>query len=73
MEYRIKTEEMPYEQITRVNDLFDSKSYIAENRYFIDCIERGKKPFITAENGVEALKVSLAILESSRTHRVIEL
>lgn len=72
-EHRIFTEDMCYEQVTRINDLFDIESYYAENKYFLECIENGKKPNITAENGVEALKVSLAILRSSSEQRVIEL
>ncbi len=71
MEHRIKTQEMDNEQVTAINDPFDSKSYFEENKYFVECIENGKKPFITAENGVEALKVSLGILESSREQRLI--
>lgn len=73
MDYRIKTEDMEFEQLTHVNDPFDSESYYEENKYFIECIRNGSKPFITAENGLAALKVSLAILESSRENRVIGL
>ena len=73
MDHRIKTAGMQYEQITRVNDPFDSESYVSENIHFIDCIEKGIPPMITAENGVEALKVSLAILESSRTNCTMKL
>ena len=73
MEHRLRTEEMEYEQVSLINDPFDSKSYYEENKYFIECIENGSAPFITADNGVEALKVSLAILESSREQRLIQL
>lgn len=72
-EHRIFTEDMQYEQVTRMKDLFDSESYYAENKYFLECIKNGQKPNITADNGVEALKVSLAILKSSNENRVIEL
>lgn len=72
-EHRIFTEDMRYEQVTRINDLFDNESYYAENKYFLGCIENGDKPDINAENGVEALRVSLAILKSAREQRVIEL
>lgn len=72
-EHRIFTEDMRYEQVTRMKDLFDIESYYAENKYFLECIIDGKKLNITAENGIEALKVSLAILKSSNEQRVIEL
>lgn len=73
MDHRIKTAGMQYEQITRINDPFDSESYVTENRHFVECIEKGIRPLTTAECGVKALKVSLAILESSRTNLTIEL
>ncbi len=73
MEHRIRTKEMEFEQVSLINDPFDSKSYYEENKYFVECIESGKRPFITADNGIEALRVSLAILESSRDHRMIQL
>ncbi len=73
MEHRIRTEEMECEQISLINDPFDSKSYYEENKYFVECIEIGRRPFITADNGIEALKVSLAILESSREQRLVQL
>lgn len=73
-EYRIFTEDMDYEQIIRINDLFDNESsYYSENKYFIECIENASQPFITAENGLEALKVSLAILEANNKHQTVKL
>lgn len=71
--HRILTDDMPHEQITYMKDLFDSESYYTENKYFLECIMKGHKPNITADNGVEALKVSLAILKSSNEQRIIEL
>ncbi len=73
MEHSIRTEEMECVHTSHINDPFDSMSYYEENKYFIECIENGRRPFITADNGVEALKVSLAILESSREQRLIQL
>ncbi len=73
MEYRIRTEEMECEQISLINDPFNSNSYYEENKYFVECIENGRRRFITEDNGIEALKVSLAILESSREQRLIQL
>jgi myo-inositol 2-dehydrogenase/D-chiro-inositol 1-dehydrogenase len=71
MDYRLKTDAMAYEQISRVNDPFDGESYYAENKHFIECIRNARKPLTTAENGLEALKVSLAILESSKTGKAV--
>jgi myo-inositol 2-dehydrogenase/D-chiro-inositol 1-dehydrogenase len=73
MNYRIKSEALNYEQIIRVNDPFDAESYYTENKHFIECIKNGNPPDITAENGLEALKVSLAILESAKTGKTVGL
>jgi myo-inositol 2-dehydrogenase/D-chiro-inositol 1-dehydrogenase len=67
MDYRIKTDDMACERIYRVHDLFDGESYYAENKHFIECIRNARPPLTTAEDGLAALKVSLAILESSGT------
>lgn len=71
--HRILTEDMKHERVTCVNDLFDGQCYTAENRHFIDCVQNGVRPIVSAENGVEALKVSLAILNSSRKRCIVEL
>jgi len=68
-----KTEKMSKESITFINDQFDSESFYEENKHFTECIESGTKPFIGAEHGLEALKVSLAILKSSKEQRLIKL
>jgi predicted dehydrogenase len=64
---------MEYPRSTWLNDLFDAESYYTENRHFADCILRQTRPDVTADNGVEALRVSLAILESSRTGETVRI
>ena len=71
--YRIKIEGMPYEEVIRINDPFDAESYYTENKHFVECIKNGKQPLVTAENGLEALKVSLAILESAREGKTVQI
>jgi myo-inositol 2-dehydrogenase/D-chiro-inositol 1-dehydrogenase len=73
MDYRIKSETSAHEQIIRVNDPFDAESYYTENKHFIECIRTGTPPDIGAENGLESLRVSLAIIESARTGKTVEL
>jgi predicted dehydrogenase len=44
-----------------------------EISYFALCVLQGRKPtLLTAEDGVEALRVGLAIIESARTDREVE-
>ncbi|MDO8683669.1 MAG: Gfo/Idh/MocA family oxidoreductase [Armatimonadota bacterium] len=41
--------------------------YFQELQHFIDCVENGAKPCITPEDGMRAVEISLAALESIRT------
>jgi len=47
--------------------------YFLELEHFIDCVETGKKPSITPEDGLRAVEISLAALESIRTGKPITL
>jgi len=65
-EFCIKTDNMPYETSTIINDAFDVKSYVAENEHFVKCVEQGREPSVSGEDGLRALRISHAILASSR-------
>lgn len=41
--------------------------YFLELKHFIDCVESGVKPLITAEDGMKAVEIAAAALESIRT------
>jgi predicted dehydrogenase len=41
--------------------------------YFIDCVERGQRPFVSGEEGRETLKVILAAYESNRKDKWIKI
>jgi predicted dehydrogenase len=73
VEHRIRNDEMEYPRSTWLNDLFDAESYYTENRHFADCVLQRVQPDVTADNGVEALRVSLAILDSSRTGQTVQI
>jgi UDP-N-acetylglucosamine 3-dehydrogenase len=45
----------------------------AELQHFVDCIVEKKKPIVTGEDGVRALTVATAALESSAKNKAIEL
>jgi len=45
----------------------------AELAAFINAIREGHKMPVTGQDGLEALRISLALVESGKTHRVIEL
>ncbi len=48
-------------------------AYMAEIDHFVDCIEAGKKPLAGFKEGLEALRLADAALESMRTGRTVEL
>ncbi|MFB9275662.1 Gfo/Idh/MocA family protein [Cohnella cellulosilytica] len=68
-----KTEDMEYEQSETLNDIHDVRSFLAEDTYFIDCVENDIEPTITGVDGLKALKVSYGILASSRDNAVVRL
>ncbi|CAN5485482.1 Gfo/Idh/MocA family oxidoreductase [soil metagenome] len=47
--------------------------YYLELRAFLDAVQRGEKPPVTAEDGLAALQVSLAAIESDRTGQKVRL
>lgn len=44
-----------------------------EMEHFVECVREGKKPFTSGEDGLAALKVALAVYESARTGRTLQL
>jgi predicted dehydrogenase len=47
--------------------------YYRELLHFIDCIENGATPLVTAQDGYKALEVALAAIESIRTGAPVEM
>ncbi|MDP2991597.1 MAG: gfo/Idh/MocA family oxidoreductase, partial [Kiritimatiellota bacterium] len=44
----------------------------AELKAFLQAVESGNPVPVSGEDGLEALRLSLALVESGRTHQVIE-
>jgi len=47
--------------------------YLLELQHFIDCVEAGVKPCITPQDGLRAVEISLAALESIRTGKPVKI
>ncbi len=47
--------------------------YMLEIQHFVDSVEAGRQPSITAEDGMKAVEIALAAIESVRTGKVIRL
>ncbi len=63
-------ESLSHERIDVINDRNDLSGFVAENEHFIGCIRDGRTPDVTGHDGLRALEVSHAILESSRSGEV---
>lgn len=50
-----------------------NEMFLAEVRHFLDCIEGREQPAIPLAEGVEVLRLALAVKESARTGRTVEL
>ena len=70
---RLRTKKMERETIERFDDKFDGKSFLAENRHFAECVEKGVKPRINELNGYQTVRISQAILQSHRQRIVVTL
>ena len=46
--------------------------YYLELAHFIDCLENGVPPIITAEDGLEAVRLSLATIQSIQTGQPVQ-
>lgn len=69
--FRWKTEEMEDEAVEVLNDA--DFAYAEENDHFIDCVLNDREPSVTGADGLAALRVSRAILESHREKVVVSL
>ena len=58
--------------VWQADSTFDkNEMYIEEIRHFLDCVRADTLPAVTGEDGLRALKVALAIKESSATGKVV--
>ena len=71
---RIKTNQDEIEKTIPLQDIYaEGEAYYEENKYFIECISSGTNPICDATTGKKVLDASLAILESQKTNRGIDL
>ena len=71
--YKHKTKIMNEELTETIDDPLDIRSYYQENLDFIECVKNNRKPAMSVEDGLTILKISHAILKSSRNNEVIKL
>ncbi len=69
--FHIKTADMEHERIEVLNDKLDTKSYLAESQYFLDCILQDRPLSVTGRDGLQTLRVSHAILTSQSEKRMV--
>jgi myo-inositol 2-dehydrogenase/D-chiro-inositol 1-dehydrogenase len=71
--FHLKTTSMAHETIEVLNDKLDVKSYREESRHFVDCVAHDRRPMVTGEDGLAALRISHAMLTSHREGTAVEL
>jgi len=71
--FHVKTDDDEYERVEMLHDNLDVMSYQAETNDFIDAIMNGSQPMVNAWDGYETLRISQAILESSKKGESVRL
>jgi predicted dehydrogenase len=60
-------------QMPIVEDEAGTYGYIGENRHMVECFRHGRTPIETFEDGVEVVRMVMALYKSAETGRVISL
>jgi predicted dehydrogenase len=60
-------------QMPIVEDEAGTYGYIGENRHMVDCFRHGRTPLETFEDGVEVVKMVMALYKSAETGMVVRL
>jgi predicted dehydrogenase len=60
-------------QMPIVEDEAGTYGYVGENRHMVDCFRYGKTPIETFEDGVEVVKMVMALYKSAETGAVVHL
>jgi len=60
-------------QMPIVEDEAGTYGYIGENRHMVDCFRHGRTPIETFEDGVEVVKIVMALYKSAETGQVVRL
>jgi predicted dehydrogenase len=71
--FKYRTKDMEDELVEAFEDPLNLQSYYEENQYFVNCVKNDIKPVLSAEYGLKILRISHAILNSSKTNKVVEL
>ena len=62
---------MAEETLTELDDPLDVRSYVAENRHFVECIAHDRSADTTGEDGLRTLVISHAILRAYAEKRAV--
>jgi predicted dehydrogenase len=59
-------------QMPIIEDEAGVYGYIGENRHMVDCFRHGRRPIETLEDGVEVVRMVMALYKSAETGRVVQ-
>ncbi|WEK55959.1 MAG: Gfo/Idh/MocA family oxidoreductase [Candidatus Cohnella colombiensis] len=71
IEARIRIQEASVGGVPVPESPLKTTPYYRELRHFMDCLKTGETPKVTADDALEAIKISLSAIESIRTNKPI--
>ena len=46
-------------------------AFVHETSHFLACVREDREPLVTAQDGIAAVRIAEAVVESARTHRPV--
>jgi len=64
---------VPQPEVFRVNNFDRNKLFLDQTRHFLDCVRTRSKPVVDLRDGIQSMKMALAIKQSIATHELVQL
>jgi predicted dehydrogenase len=64
---------VPQPQVFRVENFDRNNLFLDQTRHFLHCVETREKPVVDLADGLQSLRMALAVKESIATHHTVEL
>ena len=63
---------MPQPEVFRVENFDRNELFLDQTRHFLQCVETREKPVVDLADGIQSLRMALAIKRSIATHAVVD-
>jgi predicted dehydrogenase len=67
------TRNVPTPEVFRVENFDRNTLFLDQTRHFLDCIESRTKPVVDLHDGIQSMRMALAIKHSIAEHRPVDL